>query len=107
MLHWVAHRNYTYKINEQWKVTDTMSVFHANFHLDYRCVYHLAIFDKINFYACSNVQLANNALLLLWPKYRQMLESHYLPNLNKRANNLALKKQDTLGFLKKWRLTLI
>lgn len=65
MLHWAAHKNYTYKINEQWKVIDTMSIFHARFHEDYQCVYHLAILNKINFYALSNVQLANNALILL------------------------------------------
>ena len=106
MLHWAAHKNYTYKINEQWKITDAMSIFHARFHDDYQCVYHLAILNKINFYALSNVQLANNALLLLWPKYRQMLESFYLPNLNKRANNLALRKQDTLGFFEKMAINL-
>ena len=42
-----------------------MSIFHARFHEDYQCVYHLAILNKINFYALSNVQLANNALILL------------------------------------------
>ena len=35
-----------------------------------------------------------------------MLESFYLPNLNKRANNIALRKQDTLGFFEKMAINL-
>lgn len=35
-----------------------------------------------------------------------MLESFYLPNLNKKANNIALRKQDTLGFFEKMAINL-